>query len=347
LSRQQPPRSSAAAPAAGSVRPATAQSRYGNGFLAERLARRDVSPPPPDGSQASVDPASRATTPDAPAADTTAGTTTTADAGAVATGPATAPVAAAPLKLPNPLPAVAGEQRRECLGVQIIGNDVSPTALDACEAFVKLTLSARKDIQERLKKEQVALVILPRNKKMTDAPQFASLKGTKTFDGRMWDDVRGSGGMRVAGGLWAIAVPEENLIAAEPDTDKYSSGYSVGLHEFAHTVHSKGVSDTERKTIRGLYEARKKAGGPWTEAYGASNEQEYYAQCTTCFFGANEGIGQNGAAWLLANDKPMYDFLVSVYGPPPSRATSPGNGKAGTGVASAPIDEAVPDPATA
>jgi hypothetical protein len=220
-----------------------------------------------------------------------------------------------PQKVTSPLPVQQGEQRREVLGVEIVGRDVSPSALDACEQFVVASLSQRPDIQRRLRSEKVALVIVPRDKKMTDVAEFAGLRGKKTFDGRLWDDVRGSGGRRVAGGKWAIAVPEENLVAAGKDT--YPDGYSVGLHEFAHTVHLKGLGSGDRRKLDELYAARKKAGGPWTEAYGASNAREYYAQCTNCYFGANAGVGANGADWLRTNDAPMFDFLGTVYGPPP------------------------------
>jgi hypothetical protein len=305
--QQLPARAGGDVRGAGAAPDASAQARFGNSFLAEQLAAR-----------------TGGVTADGPSANT--------DAGPAVDGPAPAPDAGAkqaagggagsgsgPLKVNNPLPVRKGEQKRTVCGVQIIGTDVSPSALDACETFVRLTVGNRKDIQDRLAKANVALVILPRDKKMTEVSQFSGLKGTKTFDGRMWDDVRGSGGMKVAGGIWAIAVPEENLVEAEGATDKYGSGYSVGLHEFAHTVHAKGVTDDERKQIAALYAARKKANGPWTESYGASNEKEYFAQSTNCFLGENAGVGQNGAAWLRDNDKPMYDLLVSIYGPPPQQ----------------------------
>jgi hypothetical protein len=77
---------------------------------------------------------------------------------------------------------------------------VSPTALEACARFVNASLAARPDIQDRLEDLHVVLVIIPRDKKMTDMAQFAGLRGTRTVDGRLWDDVRGSGGMRVPGG---------------------------------------------------------------------------------------------------------------------------------------------------
>lgn len=271
----------------------------GNSFLAEQLARRNA-----DSSTQGAEGGERAeeVAPPAPVG------------GQQAVGST-----AAPLKVAHPAAVVAGEQRRSSLGVQIIGVNVSPSALDACEAFVALTLGHRPDIQERMQRANVALVIIPRNGKMTDVPQFASLKGKKTFDGRVWDDVRGAGGMRVSGGLWAIAVPEENLVETGGE-DSYGAGYSVGLHELSHTVHSKGVSGSERDRITALYAARKQAGGPWTESYGASNEQEYFAQSTNCFFSQNAGIGQNDPQWLRTNDRPMFDFLVSIYGPPTTAA---------------------------
>ncbi|MFN7142266.1 MAG: hypothetical protein ACK4YP_00695, partial [Myxococcota bacterium] len=165
-------------------------------------------------------------------------------------------------RLSNPAPAVEGEVSQEVLGVRIVGRGVSPTAVEACARFVTATIAGRPDIQDRLKDEEVVLVIIPRNRKMTDMPEFANLRGDTTVDGRLWDNVRGSGGKRVRGGAWAIAVPEENLV--EVGTDTYGEGYNVGLHEFAHTIHSQGLPRSERERIEALYEARKRANGPWT-----------------------------------------------------------------------------------
>jgi hypothetical protein len=86
------------------------------------------------------------------------------------------------------------------------------------------------------------------------------------------------------------------------------------MHEFAHTLHSNGLTSAQKARITQLYAARQAAGGPWTEAYGASNEQEYFAQCTNCYYGRNAGIGQNGRDWLRTNDQPMFDFLEEIYG---------------------------------
>lgn len=276
------------------------QSRYGNGFLAEQLAN---------------DPAGRETMPQTDQARQ----------------PEQASAPVAPLKVRNPLPVVPGEQRRTVLGVQIIGRGVSPSALDACEALVRLELGQREDIQQRMQRAHVALVIIPRDRRMTDVAEFENLKGTPTIDGRGFDDVRGSGGM-AAGGLWAIAVPEENLVEAGTSgplmangkaPNPYADGYSVGMHELAHTVEAKGLTSAERRRVIELYEAHKLAGGPWTEAYGASNEREYFAQSTNCYFGQNERVGANGADWLQANDPAMHTFLGTVYGPASTGRSQP------------------------
>lgn len=285
------------------------QSRYGNGFLAAQLAVNEST----RGQAEDVAPA------------------TAPGAGQQQERSAAPPVPVAPLKVKNPLPVVEGEQRRVVLGVQIIGRGVSPSALDGCETLVRLELGQREDMQRRLQRAHVALVIVPRDRRMTELAEFANLKGTSTIDGRAFDDVRGSGGM-AAGGLWAIAIPEENLVEAGTSGPRmadgtapnpYADGYSVGLHELAHTVEAKGLDSKEKKRVVELYEARKLAGGPWTEAYGASNEREYFAQSTNCYFGQNGGVGQNGEAWLQANDPAMYTFLGTVYGPAPTARPTP------------------------
>ena len=40
----------------------------------------------------------------------------------------------------------------------------------------------------------------------TDHAQRASLRGRRTFDGRVWDDVRGIGGLRAATDIEALVI---------------------------------------------------------------------------------------------------------------------------------------------
>ncbi len=57
---------------------------------------------------------------------------------------------------------------------------------------------------------RIEMHIIPYDKKIVDLPEFANLRGQPTPDGRLWDDVRGSGGRRV-GSTIRYSVGEENL----------------------------------------------------------------------------------------------------------------------------------------
>lgn len=216
-----------------------------------------------------------------------------------------------------PTAAVAGRQQIEANGAQISGDGVSSTALDVTERIMA-TIANRPDIQERLANANTRVVIIPAGSKMTDLPEFSRLAGTQTFDRRNWDDVRGQGGMQV-GDEWLVAIPEENLVQTDGTPDPYHGDYSVGMHEIAHTIHSKGMSDDERRQLNALFAAQGRVGpdgnaGEFTGPYGASNVQEYFAQATNAYFG-NNTVGENGADWLEAKDPDLYAFLGQIYGP--------------------------------
>ncbi len=65
------------------------------------------------------------------------------------------------------------------------------------------------EICKRLLRNSAWVVIVPKNKLMTELPEFAQWAGTYTFDGRPWDITRGMGSF-TAGNATAIA--EENLL---------------------------------------------------------------------------------------------------------------------------------------
>jgi hypothetical protein len=60
---------------------------------------------------------------------------------------------------------------------------------------------------------RVELDVIPYDKKIIEVAEFAHLKGQKTPDGRLWDDVRGEGGVRI-GSTIHYAVAEEGLSGA-------------------------------------------------------------------------------------------------------------------------------------
>lgn len=220
----------------------------------------------------------------------------------------------------GPAPLVS-EQRRTIHGVTIIAPPgTSPLALDRAAAIVQQMLGRNEVAQEQLEAEHTTIVIIPGRTKMTDLAAFSSLRGKKTFDGRDWSGVRGSGGMRAPDGTFAIGVAEENLTTVRGVDSKYPTGYSIAMHEIAHTLHSKGMTDAQKQRVEALYQQQKQHdAADFSDSYAASNATEYFAQATNAFFGKNAGkdkngkVNKNGKAWLKGADPDMYAFLVEMY----------------------------------
>ncbi len=104
----------------------------------------------------------------------------------------------------------------------------------------------------------------------TDAPARASLRGQRTFDGRVWDDVRGIGGLRAATGIEAL-------------DDAASAGFDTLAHEIAHQVHVHGFAQRSVDVrIRELYAAARRE-GRLLDYYAGSNHAEYFGQGVEAF----------------------------------------------------------------
>jgi hypothetical protein len=80
----------------------------------------------------------------------------------------------------------------------------------------------------QLKAQTIELHIIPRDQKIVDLPEFAHLKGTKTWDGRIWDDVRGLADPIKVGSTWRFVVGEEELAGAPMNTVGAVIGGIVG-----------------------------------------------------------------------------------------------------------------------
>lgn len=206
------------------------------------------------------------------------------------------------------------------------------TAIDKCAEFINLEVGRNQFAQQHLAAARTTIVIIPAHTRMTDVPAFSGLRGTQTFDGRSWEGVRGSGGMQQADGSFAIGVAEENLIAVRGVVSSYTTGYSIGMHELAHALESKGMTPAQQERLGALFkhQSKRDRADPsthheaFTDTYAASNQHEYFAQATNAFFGKNAGAhrdtpvghpieNHNSRDWLRLNDPDMYTFLVELY----------------------------------
>ncbi len=207
---------------------------------------------------------------------------------------------------------------RDVLGVHITApGGVRTSALDEVLRIVQAEVGNNEYAQNHFRKSNVAIVIIPAHVAMTELPEFAHLKGQKTFDGRDWSTVRGSGGTPSPNGRFAIAVAEEGVTTT--DLKAYPATYSVGMHELAHVLESKGMTREQQARVKRLYAAHiardpGDANDTFTDTYGSENEQEYFAQSTNAFFDRNVmGTNHSGRPFLQKNDPEMYAFLVELY----------------------------------
>jgi hypothetical protein len=181
--------------------------------------------------------------------------------------------------------------------------------------LAEMRVSAR--LEPRLRRSKLTLVVVPRRALLTELPQFASLRGRRTFDGRPWEQVRGTGGVLLADGSFAVAVPEENVLFGWAD-DAYPA-LSIAVHEIAHALHDRVLDEADHRRIEDAFAARRQLGGPFVDAYAASNAREYFAQGVNAYFGRYPGFEERDARWLFHNDRQLYAALAKVFGPPPDR----------------------------
>jgi len=137
----------------------------------------------------------------------------------------------------------------------------------------------------------------------TDAASRASLRGRRTFDGRVWDDVRGVGGIQAATGIEAL-------------DDAASFGFDTLAHEVAHQVHLHAFTPLQRARIRALYQ-QALAAGRCLDYYAASNEAEYFGQGIEAFVSLGKRPGGETTHGhtrfeLYAVDRDLHDFIVTV-----------------------------------
>ncbi|MCB9890259.1 MAG: hypothetical protein H6832_06705 [Planctomycetes bacterium] len=112
----------------------------------------------------------------------------------------------------------------------------------------------------------------------TDAIDRAFLRGQRTFDGRVWDDVRGIGGLCAATGVEALDEAREG-------------GFQTLVHEFAHQLHFHVLGPEEQSEIERLYRSSKRNRST-LDYYAASNAGEYFAQGFEAWYSLCKAPGQ-------------------------------------------------------
>ncbi|MEU9383237.1 hypothetical protein AB0D38_20615 [Streptomyces sp. NPDC048279] len=199
------------------------------------------------------------------------------------------------------------------------------------------------DVRDRIDRDRVRVVVLPRGVRAAELPELAGLsslaenaEGCPTGQSRAVTDTS----ERV------VIVPEENLLGEDtglPGGHAHPEGYSSVTHELAHLVYCFGLSDAQRDLVRAAYAARVEQGSdaPWADGprrnldgepvdnYASTNPEEYFAQTTNAHLGTNHGRDthtgrerNNGSAWVTEHEPELAPLMQLLYGPQPD--TAPG-----------------------
>jgi hypothetical protein len=167
---------------------------------------------------------------------------------------------------------------------------VSDFALLEAAYLVDALLAARPDVRRALVESGARLCILGHDEYTTDLPEFAFLaaapmEGFPGISGRdFWDArARGTGGSETDP---YCSCGEENLLAY--DGDPYAAE-CILIHEFAHVIHLRGMSNVDPSfdaRLQAAYDAARRD-GLWKGKYASVNHHEYFAEGVQCWFDNN------------------------------------------------------------
>ncbi len=231
--------------------------------------------------------------------------------------------------VPNGVPAFY-TQRASAGGFPIVASaKVSPYALKEAVYLVDLMLAKRPDVRDAMIASGARLCILAYNEFTTDQPEFAHLESEKGFEAvsakDYWDArARGLGGSETDP---LCSCAEENLLAY--DGDSYDTE-NILIHEFAHNIHLRGLSNVDPTfdpRLKAAFDAAMKAGF-WKGAYASSNHHEYWAEGVQSWFDNNrENDAQhnhvNTRAELIAYDPQLAALCREVFGDTELKYTKP------------------------
>ena len=162
----------------------------------------------------------------------------------------------------------------------------------------------------------IHLHIIPHDKPLTDVAEFRRLRGKTTSDGKPYETLRGTGGMRL-GSRIVYAVGEETLVPIAGVVPYYEKGF-VLAYESGHLVCRFALLKAQQDWLQRLFDERKKTDGPWVSPDARSNPEAYFSSSTAAMFGRPRrnmapDLAQFTRAWLYHNDRLMHLLQSEVF----------------------------------
>jgi tetratricopeptide (TPR) repeat protein len=153
-----------------------------------------------------------------------------------------------------------------------------------------------------LKEAGATFYIIPFHKLLWESPHLGYLKGQRTFDKRLYDDIKGCGGNHATCG-W------------DDVRDVKYHRFNTIAHEFAHLVHPFLPNEIQQE-IEHLYKKAKKE-RMTLDYYANSNKLEYFAVGVEAYVSEKKlpdqiGTDGNTRRELLKKDPDLYKLIESL-----------------------------------
>ncbi len=202
-------------------------------------------------------------------------------------------------------------------GYPVVSSEkVSDYALLEAAHLIETMLAKRPDILKALGETKSRMTVMAYNEFTTDVPEHSHLG--KDPDGKSsdwWDRrARGLGGSKTDP---VASCGEENLLCFEGDPYHEEN---ILIHEFAHTIHLRGMNHldpTFDDRLKATYDKAMEA-GLWETKYAATNHHEYFAEGVQSWFNNNrkEDHDHNHVdtrAELLEYDPGLAEIVREVF----------------------------------
>ena len=212
-------------------------------------------------------------------------------------------------------------QRIEAHGFPIVASaKVNPYALKEAAYILDLMLAKRPDVSAAIVASGARLCIMAHDEYTTDLPEWAHLTPKDYRDAR----ARGMGGSQTDP---YCSCAEENVLGFPGDP--YATE-CILIHEFAHNIHLRGMSNVDAtfdRRVKAAYDAAMKA-GLWKGKYASVNHHEYFAEGVQSWFDNNREPDHdhnyvNTRAELLDYDPGLAALCREVFGDTVLKYTKP------------------------
>lgn len=223
-------------------------------------------------------------------------------------------------------------QRTDAHGFPIVASGkVNPYALKEAGYILDLMLAHRPDVRTAMIKSGARMCIIGSTEFTTELPEFARLANEPNPDfpnlsvRDYWDArARGTGGSRTDP---FCSCAEENVLGYPGDPYEKEC---ILIHEFAHSIHLRGmvnVDATFDRRLEAAYQAAMKA-GLWKGKYPSVNHHEYFAEGVQSWFDDNRENDHdhnhvNTRAELIEYDPALAVLCREVFGDTSFKYTKP------------------------